>query len=81
MGPQKEIEILKNEDKANIIDLYYFDEFDFTGVSEIPYAWQDEDEQFLLPSGKTSRINILYNPHVIANKTIYFYTLGPLTSQ
>ncbi|EIM63245.1 IS630 family transposase [Desulfobacter postgatei] len=56
---QKEIEILKDEDQANIIDLYYFDESGFTGVPEIPYAWQDEDEQLLLPSGKTSRINVL----------------------
>ncbi|WP_245620018.1 IS630 family transposase [Desulfobacter vibrioformis] len=56
---QKEIEILKEEDKANIIDLYYVDESGFTGVPEIPYAWQDKDEQLLLPSGKTPRINVL----------------------
>ena len=39
---------MKDEDQANIIDLYYFDESGFTGVPEIPYAWQDEDEQLLL---------------------------------
>lgn len=39
--------------------MYYFDESGFTGVPEIPYAWQDADEQLLLPSEKTSRINVL----------------------
>ena len=28
-------------------------------MPEIPYAWQNVDEQLLLPSGKTSRINVL----------------------
>ncbi|MGM0654705.1 MAG: transposase [Thermodesulfobacteriota bacterium] len=50
---------MKHEDDADVIDLYYFDESGFTGVPEIPYAWQDEDEQLLLPTGKTSRINVL----------------------
>ena len=39
--------------------MYYFGESGFTGVLKIPYAWQDENEQLLLPSGKTSRINVL----------------------
>jgi len=50
---------LKHEDDADVINLYYFDESGFTGVPEIPYAWQDGDEQLLLPTGKTSRINVL----------------------
>jgi len=50
---------LKYEDDADVIDLYYFDESGFTGVPGIPYAWQDGDEQLLLPTGKTSRINVL----------------------
>lgn len=39
--------------------MYYFDESGFTGVPEIPYAWQDIDEQLLLPTEKTPRINVL----------------------
>ena len=50
---------MKQEDDADVIDLYYFDESGFTGVPEIPYAWQSEDEQLLLPTGKTLRINVL----------------------
>jgi len=46
---------LKDEAKANVIDLYYVDESGFTGVPEIPYAWQGEDEQLLIPSGKTPK--------------------------
>ncbi len=30
----------------------------FTGVPEIPYAWQDVDGQLLLPTGKNPRINV-----------------------
>ncbi len=56
---QKEIDILKKEDDANVIDLVYFDESGFTGVPEVPYAWQEPNEPLLLPSGKTSRINVL----------------------
>ena len=50
---------MKHEDDADVIDLHYFDESGFTGVPQIPYAWQDGDEQLLLPTGKTSRINVL----------------------
>ncbi|WP_242637395.1 transposase [Desulfobacter hydrogenophilus] len=52
---------MKYEDDADSIDLYYFDESGFTGVPEIPSAWLDEEEQLLIPSGKTSRINVLAN--------------------
>ena len=51
--------MLKEQDDNNVIDLYYFDESGFTGVPEVPYVWQDPDEPLLLPSGKTSRINVL----------------------
>ncbi|MGD9687837.1 MAG: hypothetical protein AB7U43_12770 [Desulfobacter sp.] len=50
---------MKHEDDAEIIDLYSFDESGVTGVPEIPYAWLDEDEPMLIPSGKTSRIKVL----------------------
>lgn len=39
--------------------MYYFDESGFTGVPKIPYAWQDINDKLVLPSGKTSRINVL----------------------
>jgi len=56
---QKDLEMLKEQDNNNVIDLYYFDESGFTGVPEVPYVWQDPDEPLLLPSGKTPRINVL----------------------
>lgn len=56
---QKQIENLKKEDDKNTIDLYFFDESGFTGVPEVPYFWQDRNDPLLLPSGKTSRINVL----------------------
>ena len=39
--------------------MYYFDESGFTGVPEVPYAWQDPENPLLLPSGRTSRIDVL----------------------
>ena len=56
---QKDIDILKKEDDADVIDLVYFDESGFTGVPEVPYAWQEPNAPLLLPSGKTPRINVL----------------------
>jgi len=54
---QKDLEVLKCADNNNTIDLYYFDESGFTGVPEVPYAWQECEEQILIPSEKTKRIN------------------------
>ncbi|MGK5090562.1 IS630 family transposase [Deltaproteobacteria bacterium TL4] len=56
---QQDMEILKHEDDLGTIDLYYFDGSGFTGVPEVPYAWQDPDDPILLPSEKTRRINAL----------------------
>ena len=56
---QQDLEILKGADDRGTIDLYYFDGSGFTGVPEVPYAWQDPDDPTLLPSEKTKRINAL----------------------
>jgi len=56
---QQELEILKHADDLGTIDLYYFDGSGFTGVPEVPYAWQDPEDPILLPSEKTQRINAL----------------------
>ncbi len=55
----RDLEMLKNAEDHGTIDLYYFDGSGFTGVPEIPYAWQDTENPLLLPSAKTKRINVL----------------------
>lgn len=55
----RDLEVLKSADESGVIDLYYFDGSGFTGVPEVPYAWQDLEGSLLLPSEKTKRINVL----------------------
>ena len=50
---------LKDKDKKGEIDLRYFDESGFSLIPYIPYAWQEKEQQIIMKSSKSERINIL----------------------
>ena len=50
---------LKHQDKKGEIDLRYFDESGFSLIPYVPYAWQEKEQQIIMKSSKSERINIL----------------------
>ena len=56
---RKKLEILIEQDKEGIIDLYYFDETGFSLEPCVPYAWQPIGETVGIPSSKSKRMNVL----------------------
>lgn len=56
---KQELEVLKHQEDHGEIDLFYFDESGFCLVPYLPYAWQERGEPIALPSGRSSRLNIL----------------------
>ena len=53
------LEILLEEDKEGIIDLYYFDESGFCLTPYVPYAWQEQDDPISVESTPSKRLNVL----------------------
>ena len=53
------LEVLLEEDKRGIIDLYYFDESGFCLVPYVPYAWQEQDDPISVESTPSKRLNVL----------------------
>ncbi|MGH9988771.1 MAG: IS630 family transposase, partial [Nitrososphaeraceae archaeon] len=53
------LEVLLEEDKQGIIDLYYFDESGFCLVPYVPYAWQEQDDPISVESTPSKRLNVL----------------------
>ena len=53
------LEILLEEDKEGIIDLYYFDESGFCLIPYVPYAWQERDNPISVESTPSKRLNVL----------------------
>ena len=71
---------LKEREKKGEIDLRYFDESGFSLMPYIPYAWQEKEQQTILPSSKSKRINVLG----LMNKNLDIYyqmTRGKIDSQ
>lgn len=56
---QKEIEVLKEQQRTGAIDLRFFDESGFSLTPSVPYAWQPTGETIEIPSAKSSRLNVL----------------------
>jgi transposase len=54
-----ELEALKKQEDAGMLDLFYFDESGFCLVPYIPYAWQEQGSTMTIESGKSRRLNIL----------------------
>ena len=54
-----ELEKLKNKEAKGEIDLRYFDEAGFSLMPYIPYAWQEKNQQMIIKSSKSKRINVL----------------------
>jgi len=54
-----ELEELKKQEAAGVLDLFYFDESGFCLVPYIPYAWQEQGSTMTIESGKSRRLNIL----------------------
>jgi transposase len=53
-----EIESLIHLHKTGFIDLYFGDESHFGLTPNVPYAWQDKDNQILLPCRKSTRLTV-----------------------
>ena len=53
------LEILLEEVKEGIIDLYYFDESGFCLTPYVPYAWQEQDNPISVESAPSKRLNVL----------------------
>ena len=54
-----ELKELKNKEKKGEIDLRYFDEAGFSLMPYIPYAWQEKNQQIIIKSSRSKRINVL----------------------
>ncbi len=50
---------LKNRYKKGEIDLRYFDESGFSLMPYVPYGWQEKNQQIIIKSSKSKRINVL----------------------
>jgi len=55
----KEIEKLKEQQKAGISDLYFSDQTGFSPGSFVPYAYQPVGETLRIPSSGGSRLNVM----------------------
>lgn len=56
---QAELEDLKQQDKANTIELYYIDESGFCLIPYIPYGWQPLGQYLGILSQMSERLNVL----------------------
>lgn len=56
---KQELEVLKAQEAASKIDLYYFDESGFCQIPYLPYAWQEKGETLALESKHGKRLNVL----------------------
>ncbi|MCP4977443.1 MAG: IS630 family transposase [Maribacter sp.] len=56
---EEEIRVLEKQHDNGEADLFYFDESGFTLEPSIPYAWQPVGENIVLPTSKSTRINVL----------------------
>ena len=53
------LDTFKTQEDEGDIDLFYFDEAGFAPNSDIPYAWQEQDSPIDIPTGRSSRLNVV----------------------
>lgn len=56
---QQQIENLKKLEESGYIDLYFGDESHFGLTPNVPYAWQINGSQILLPAAKGKFLNVV----------------------
>jgi transposase len=56
---RQELAALIEQEKQNLIDLYYFDESGFTLEPCVPYAWQPIAQAIRVTCSKSKRLNVL----------------------
>ncbi len=56
---QQQIESLKELEESGYIDLYFGDESHFGLTPNVPYAWQTNGNQILLPAAKGKFLNVV----------------------
>lgn len=56
---RQELAVLIEQEKQNLIDLYYFDESGFTLEPCVPYAWQPLAQTIAVTCSKSTRLNVL----------------------
>ena len=56
---KQQLEVLKAQEAAGEIALYYFDESGFCQIPYLPYAWQEKGETLALESERGKRLNVL----------------------